>query len=415
MATTSISKKGSLPAGCVGVPLLLFGLIFGAVGVGVAALTTVVPLWHLQQAQSWKPARCEVTFSQVANSGRGDTSRIDVRYRYEWGDKRYSGQRYDFTTGSDNFGNSAKAEIITHYRPGTTVDCFVNPQDPTQSVINRDVKWRYFFGFAFGLPFASVPLLMIGFGLYARRSQRRQADSGIARWGVGLGPVGGATTGGTTTQFGSPSGFGPASGLGDAGPVELKPSASPLGKLIGMAALCLFWNGITGVFTYFELTKKFADAPWFFYLFLIPFQLIGLALVWGVIKQFLALANPVPHLTLSSRSVALGSSFTLQWRFTGAVSRLAGLRITLQGIEEVRYRRGTDTYTDRHTFYDVPIIETSDGGRVEAGVATVNIPAETMHTFVASDNKILWKLCVKGEIPRWPDIDTEFPIMVRPR
>jgi hypothetical protein len=91
------------------------------------------------------------------------------------------------------------------------------------------------------------------------------------------------------------------------------------------------------------------------------------------------------------------------------------LRITLRGIEEVRYRRGTNTYTDTHTFYDVPIIETSDSGRVEAGVATVNIPAETMHSFMASDNKILWKLCVKGDIPRWPDVDTEFPITVRPR
>jgi hypothetical protein len=35
-----------------------------------------------------------------------------------------------------------------------------------------------------------------------------------------------------------------------------------------------------------------------------------------------------------------------------------------------------------------------------------------MHSFAAKNNKIVWTLHVRGEIPRWPDVDDEFPFTV---
>jgi hypothetical protein len=37
-----------------------------------------------------------------------------------------------------------------------------------------------------------------------------------------------------------------------------------------------------------------------------------------------------------------------------------------------------------------------------------------MHTFEGRNNKVLWRLHVTGGIPRWPDIDDEYPLTILP-
>src|SRR6266511_925064 len=144
MATKrSLSKRSSssFGTGCGSVLLAGFALIFGAVGFGVAYGVSGVPLMNVQSARHWQPAQCEITFSQVTQSRDSDsnTSRIDIQYRYVWNDRTYTGKRYDFSVGSDNFNPARKAEIIARHQPGQTVACFVNPADPTQSVIDREM------------------------------------------------------------------------------------------------------------------------------------------------------------------------------------------------------------------------------------------------------------------------------------
>ena len=92
------------------------------------------------------------------------------------------------------------------------------------------------------------------------------------------------------------------------GPLELKPKTSPLGKLIAAIVICLFWNGIVGLFTYFEVNGLR--------------RRLGMELVHGRVSadlpdcrsrdsssyvpyQMLALANPRPTITLS-RAVRAG-------------------------------------------------------------------------------------------------------------
>jgi hypothetical protein len=99
----------------------------------------------------------------------------------------------------------------------------------------------------------------------------------------------------------------------------------------------------------------------------------------------------------------------------GLVSRLNNLKIVLNGREEAHYRRGTNHHTDTHTFYEATILETSESMRIERGMTTVTIPANTMHTFLSSNNKIIWSLKVSGDISVWPDVDETFDILVRPR
>jgi hypothetical protein len=37
-----------------------------------------------------------------------------------------------------------------------------------------------------------------------------------------------------------------------------------------------------------------------------------------------------------------------------------------------------------------------------------------MHSFNTPNNKIIWTLHLHGSIPRWPDVDLEFPLTVLP-
>ena len=47
-------------------------------------------------------------------------------------------------------------------------------------------------------------------------------------------------------------------------------------------------------------------------------------------------------------------------------------------------------------------------------MAEIVIPRDTMHSFTADSNKIIWEIKVEGEIARWPDVGQNFPIEICP-
>ena len=99
----------------------------------------------------------------------------------------------------------------------------------------------------------------------------------------------------------------------------------------------------------------------------------------------------------------------------GRVERINELTIKLTGREEARYRRGTKTYTDKNTFCELEVMSTRDGEQMGFGQAMLTVPGDTMHSFRADNNKIIWTVTVHGDIPKWPDVKEEFEITVVPR
>jgi hypothetical protein len=376
------------------VVIVAFLGVFVVAGTAAGYFMSFRPLYLAYQARSWTPADCEVISSRVDASG--DTSRPDIRYRYYVADRRYTSDRYNFIVGSTN--DSTVAATVERYAAGTRFQCYVDPGDPTQAVINRDPTYWYYFGLIFFAAFAGVPVLVGTFVL------RRLSASRAAQQMAEASP-------GARTLDGGPIGT-----VADVGPVVLQPSASPMGQLIAITIICLFWNGIVGLFTYFEI-QEFASGSggsWFLALFLLLFQIVGVALLLAVPYQLLALANPRPTITLSRGTLPIGGAVPFEWQLTGAASRVSRLTVTLTGREEARYRRGTDTHTDRHEFHSAVLAEATDPMNIERGSGTVRIPAGTMHSFSANNNKIIWTITVKGEISRWPDVDESFDVTVSP-
>jgi hypothetical protein len=368
--------------------------IFVVAGIGIGYFLSFRPLYLAYQARSWTPLDCEVISSRVVHND--ETSRPDIRYRYDVDDRQYTADRYNFIPGSTS--DSTVGATVDRYAPGTRFQCYVDPADPTQAVINRDITYWYGFGLIFFVMFAGIPLLVGTFALRrmsATRAAQQTAEATLTARGPDTGQIG---------------------MVADLGPAVLQPTVSPMGKLITATIVCLFWNGIVGIFTYFEIQQfgSGGGGSWFLALFLLLFQIIGVALLVSVPYQLLALANPRPVITLSRGSLPIGGSVPFEWQLTGAASRVTKLTMTLKGREEARYRRGTDTRTDTHEFYSAVLAEATDPMNIERGSGTIRIPAGTMHSFSSNNNKIVWTLSVKGEINRWPDVDESFDVTVSP-
>ena len=368
--------------------------VFLAAGSAIGYFLSFRPLYLAYQARAWTAADCEVISSRVASSGK--TARPDILYRYYVADRAYTSDRYHFLPGSSS--DSGVSDTVARYRPGTQFQCFVDPADPTQAVINRDITNWYYFGLIFFGAFAGIPLLIGTFALRQFASARAAQQRADLSFGM---PAAAATTMGT---------------VGDFGPAVLQPTMSPIGKLVTATIVCFFWNGLVGVFTYFEI-QQFSSGgggSWFLAIFLLIFQIIGVALLLAVPYQLLALANPRPRLTLSRGTLPIGGTVPFEWQLIGTASRVSRLTMTLKGREEARYRRGTDTRTDRHEFHSEVIAEATDATSIEHGSGTIRIPARTMHSFTANNNKIVWTITVKGEIVHWPDVDETFDVTVSP-
>jgi hypothetical protein len=182
---------------------------------------------------------------------------------------------------------------------------------------------------------------------------------------------------------------------------------------------CLFWNGILSIFL-LEMVRGWLSGrgDLLLTLFLIPFELVGIGLLVFLLRSIL-LAIRVRETILEIEKTILvpGERVPAYVAQHGALP-LNNFIVSLVCEEKITYRRGTDTYTESNTLLDQQIITT---GPVTTTIARplekhfdLAIPADAMHSFEARNNKIVWKVHVKGEVARWPDFAFDFILCVVP-
>jgi hypothetical protein len=115
---------------------------------------------------------------------------------------------------------------------------------------------------------------------------------------------------------------------------------------------------------------------------------------------------------LSKCAPAPGEEVELMWRFDGDSGRIRRLRVDVVGQEWVRYVQGTDTLTDTKDFWTENLVTTEDPATIANGVASFRVPWPSMPTWSSANNAVRWRILVRGDVPRWPDVDHEFPIIV---
>jgi hypothetical protein len=327
----------------------------------------------------WEETPCTIVSSRVVevDSDDGTTYRVDIRYRYLFGEKEYQSNRYTSFGGSSS-GRTGKEKIVARHPPGSAAVCYVDPSSPHRAVLVRGVGWEA----ALGL----LPLAFIGVGLAV-------AFGGASRRAVV------ATACDLTADLSESR--------------ELRSRTSRTGRLLGIVLFTVFWNGIVAVFLYqvFEDWQN-GRQPWGLSLFLTPFVLVGLGAFVAVAHALMALTNPRVSLVVTPAVLQAGRDFDVAWKLSGSASRLSHFRITLEGREEATYQRGTSSYTDRHVFARLMVAEASSALEMVEGSARRRLPDGLPPGFASANNKILWTLRVHGPIPRWPDVSEEFEVTV---
>jgi len=374
--------------------------LFGVIAIAAFCFTTVRPVVQIILARGWKATPCVVVDSSVKrHPGRqNSTYSVNIVYTYEAGGHKLTGSRYHFMGGSSG-GYSGKAAVVARYPRGKHTVCYVNPRDPSDSVIER--------GFTADMWVGLVPLLFLGVAVWAIFATSRAANNPKKI------PWQPATLQDDTDLSAVPT-----------EPRELAPEATPMKTFVAFLLFALFWNGIVSVFVYQAFhSAHFTGNDWFGalfsggqLLFMVPFVLVGLVLVIAVVSCFLALFNPRVHLKVSPGAVVLGDAILLEWTIQGNVNRLSRFRVMLEGREEANYRSrdGESMNTSNEVFARIAITDTTERGSFSTGMARATVPRDSMHSFDTGNNKIKWKLVVQGTIPRWADMKEEYPILVLP-
>jgi hypothetical protein len=103
---------------------------------------------------------CTILKSEVrthpGDSDSGPTYSIAVRYTYLVQGREHVSTRYQFLGGSTG-DQATKERIVRRLPPLTRTTCYVNPEDPTDAVLNRDLGSEYAFGLV-GALFLAVGL-----------------------------------------------------------------------------------------------------------------------------------------------------------------------------------------------------------------------------------------------------------------
>ncbi|HEV8240287.1 MAG TPA: DUF3592 domain-containing protein [Thermoanaerobaculia bacterium] len=377
--------------GCAAAAFSLFA-IFG----GGFLLFFVVPAMRALVSRGWELVPATIVWSGVGEHSGDDstTYSVDVLYEYEHGGRKWRSNRYHFMSGSSS-GEESKQEVVARLPPGARVDAWVDPRDPSNAVLDRSLGSMMWF--------ALLPLIFVVVGVGGMVAMLRAGGGGGAvpfvRGKRGRAPTAPAGSDGQAEAA--------------AGPILLQPAKSRVGSFIALFLFTLVWDGVVGFAIWATMRDGKFGHDGCVTVFLGVFGLIGLLLLSALPRTFLALFNPRAEVQISSPP-APGVPVALSWRFLGSAGRLRRLTIKLEGREEATYRRGTDTTTVKRTFARYVLVDARDASQIAAGETLLALPADTMHTFEAPHNKVVWSLKLHGDIPSWPDVDDEVALTVYP-
>ncbi|MCU0781951.1 MAG: DUF3592 domain-containing protein [Akkermansiaceae bacterium] len=185
------ARSNKIQKGPAGFFFTLFGLPFLAGGL-LAAYGYFHGFLKWREARAWVETPCEILSAEL-ESRRGDDSttyQATARYRYVFGGRTYESDRVGLSAGNDNIGDfqqrahrelsgylsPATAEHdATPAPPGKRFRCYVNPANPEQAVLYRDLRWEMqAFMAAFALIFPAVGAGFVAGGLVSVLDQRRR-------------------------------------------------------------------------------------------------------------------------------------------------------------------------------------------------------------------------------------------------
>ena len=145
-------KTGS---GC----LTIFGSLFFLVGLGIF-LWGLVAVYQSWQASDWEPVEATIVqVEQIISHGDDSTTYgVEGSFSYQYQGVNYQSTQLSFNSGTDNIGHYQMdfyQTLSDHFRHEKTITAYVNPDNPSEAVIDRGVRWGM-------LGFQSIFLVVFG-------------------------------------------------------------------------------------------------------------------------------------------------------------------------------------------------------------------------------------------------------------
>ncbi len=158
---------------------LRLGQVVGAIFL-LAATAWLKPIvsyvYDAVRMSDWDQTTATVLAVEFDPEPDDDAPPLRVRYRYRYGDVNYEGSRADIAQGRYFFSellSEMAVELVKHQGEASSVDCFVNPGLPTESVLDRK-----FYATVFGVRVLVVAVLAavggLTFGLFTREIAARR-------------------------------------------------------------------------------------------------------------------------------------------------------------------------------------------------------------------------------------------------
>ena len=310
-----------------------------------------------------------------------------------------------------------KAADFERFVVGRQYTCWYDPADPGVVVLERGTSWWIWL-----VLIVPASFIVIGGGGLVYRALRwgKSAERRAAMVQRAQGRDLFGTNGGWDREFPHvPDGGDITNSPGTTLRFRLPIRTSPGWAMFGTLLACVFWNGIVSVFVWIAVRGHIEGEPeWFLTLFIIPFVLVGIALIVFFIRQMLVATGIGPTLVeISEHPLSPGEQYGL---FVSQSGRLTvnSLSVLLVCEEEATYRQGTNTRTETREVRRQAVFR-REGFEVHRGLpfevqCELNVPAGVMHSFKADHNEINWKVVVEGDVAGWPDYKHSFPVIIRP-
>ena len=159
--------------------LVLFALPFAGVGVFMAYLIGAAFMdWSSMRSREEVPAEIVSVNRWVSRDSDSNSTEAQATYRYQYLGRSFTGTRVSLHKGSDSIGGFQEdtyRELLSHR--GSTFRCFVNPANPAEAVLYRDLRWELIgFYSIFLVVFGGAGFGLMAMGLLGGKKAKREAE-----------------------------------------------------------------------------------------------------------------------------------------------------------------------------------------------------------------------------------------------
>ena len=366
----------------------LFGLIFLFGGLSFLVFFIVPDIYDGWRMQSWQSTRGTLLDVDIKTnrSNSTDTYQASARFEYILNGQRYIGTRVAISDMADDIGDFQKnlaKQLAGAFRSQQPVTIWYDPQNPTDSIINREIRWGLMvFIMIFVIVFGGLGFMIVSSAFKSKKQTPHTPQEKSQPWLLR-----------------------PEWNKG-----EIKSDARS-----GMKAawlITVFWNAISLPAAY-NVMPQIVDKLEYKALAVLIFPLIGLGLLYWAIKKTLEWKRfGATPLTMDPFPGSIGGQVGGQIRIDIAYNPQQVFKITLACIHSYLSGTGNNrSRKERTTWQDEGYAQVNPGASAVNITFCFDVPENLPASQEFSDSYYLWRLTLESEM-EGVDLNRSFEIPV---